>query len=138
MVDLKDGVVHAHTLDTVLELVEEHLARIVERFVVNTDGKYEMAEEKVRNLVSPCHLAPCLEGQLYVVGIKGGGVVGYVSKGHIGVKELHSLQLVAGKLLALSDEKLLAHGLDAFSKRCLHLSTILGFLNEMCGCPCAC
>ena len=93
MVDLKDGVVHAHTLDTVLELVEEHLARIVERFVVNTDGKYEMAEEKVRNLVSPC---------------------------------------------ALSDEKLLAHGLDAFSKRCLHLSTILVFLNEMCGCPCAC
>ena len=61
VVHLKNRLLHAHALNTLLQFLEEHGARHVKRLVVHAQGQHEMIEQQFRNGCSPRHLLACFK-----------------------------------------------------------------------------
>ena len=79
VVYLEDGILHAHTLHTLLQFLEENHTGIVQILIVDANRKYEMTEKQLRYLAAPSHLLTCFEACAHVFQEEAGWIVSNIS-----------------------------------------------------------
>ena len=79
VVHFQNSLLHAHTLHTFLQILEENHTGIVQILIVDANRKYEMTEKQLRHLAAPSHLLTCLEARANVFQEEAGWIVSNIS-----------------------------------------------------------
>jgi hypothetical protein len=96
VVHLKGGVVHAHPLNTLLELVVEYPARAVGIFIIYPIWQNEVQKNIAWYFSPPAEVIPSLNGGTHLIENIAPIVHGQVTQRHKGVEELQPLPLLNG------------------------------------------
>ena len=134
VVHFEDGFLHAQSLYTLLQFLEEHHAGIIQVLIVDADRQNEMTEEQLWYLITPSHLVACLETGAHILQEEAGWIVGDISHRHVSIEELQGTLLVASSFLLLKHllvVKLLTYQVNLLLKGRFHLRAISCIGNEM-------
>ena len=106
MVHLQHGVIQGQAFHPIFQFFIKDHAALVQILVVDSHGKYEMAEDIFRYAVSPGHFHPCTKRAADIVEIQLPVVIRNIPDRHIGIQESKRLFFVRCHLLVEDGKKI--------------------------------